>query len=83
MTPQRSTHRHHPTRLPNPVPRPARRGRPPIYCSPTGRARAQRHPPNTAILVEVDHGSLSTEGRPAGRIRLRRSPQAVIVASDL
>jgi hypothetical protein len=71
---------------PNPVIRPARRGRPPIYCSPACRARAQRRPADGPILVEVDHGSLSAQGRPAGRVwlvRLRRGHHAVIVASGL
>jgi hypothetical protein len=71
---------------PNPVIRPGHRGRPPIYCSPTCRARAQRRPPNGPIVVEVDHGSLSAEGRPAGRVwlvRIRSGPKTVIVASGL
>ncbi|MDA8044452.1 MAG: hypothetical protein M0Z30_04320 [Actinomycetota bacterium] len=71
---------------PNPVTRPTRRGRPPIYCSPACRARAKRRPPAEPILVEVDHGSLTAQGRPAGRVwlvRLRRGPHAVIVATGL
>ena len=71
---------------PNPVVRPARRGRPPIYCSPACRARAQRRPPPEPVLVEVDHGSLTAQGRPAGRVwlvRLRRGPHTVTVASGL
>ncbi|MST33077.1 hypothetical protein GHK86_10135 [Acidimicrobiaceae bacterium USS-CC1] len=71
---------------PNPVIRPARRGRPPIYCSPARRAQAQRRPPPEPILVEVDHGSLTAHRRPAGRVwlvRLRRGPHAVTVASGL
>ncbi len=71
---------------PNPVIRPARRGRPPIYCSPACRARAKRRPPTGPVLVEIDHGSLTSQGRPAGRVwlvRLRRGPRAVIVASGL
>ncbi len=71
---------------PNPVAHPGHRGRPPIYCSPACRARAQRRPPTGPILVEVDHGSLTAEGRPAGRVwlvRIRSGPKAVIVASGL
>lgn len=71
---------------PNPVIRPGRRGRPPIYCSPACRARTKRRPATGPILVEVDHGSLTAQGRPAGRVwlvRLRRGPHAVIVASSL
>lgn len=71
---------------PNPVIRPARRGRPPIYCSPACRSRAKRRPATGPILVEVDHGSLTAQGRPAGRVwlvRLRHGPHAVIVASGL
>ncbi len=71
---------------PNPVVRATHRGRPPIYCSPACRQRAKRSRAGGPILVEVDHGSLTAEGRPAGRVwlvRLRRGPQAVTVASGL
>jgi hypothetical protein len=71
---------------PNPIIRPTRRGRPPIYCSPACRQRAKQRRAGGPILVEVDHGSLTAEGRPAGRVwlvRLRRGPQTVIVASGL
>lgn len=71
---------------PNPVIRTARRGRPPIYCSPTCRAQAKRRPATRPVLVEIDNVSPSTQGRPAGRVwlvRLRRGPQTVTVASGL
>ncbi len=71
---------------PNPVVRDRRRGRPPIYCSPTCRARTQRRPPANPILVEVDHGSLTAQGRPAGRVwlvRISRGHHAVTVAAGL
>lgn len=71
---------------PNPVNRPNSRGRPPIYCSPACRAQAQRRPADGPILVEVDHGPLNAQRRPAGRVwlvRLRRGHHAVIVASGL
>jgi hypothetical protein len=70
----------------NPVIRPRQRGRPPIYCSPACRARTQRDPRTEPILVEVDHGPLTAQGRPAGRVwqvRLRRGPHTVTIASGL
>jgi hypothetical protein len=71
---------------PNPVIRTARRGRPPIYCSPTCRARAKRRPPTGPVLVEIDHDPPNSQHRPAGRVwlvRLRRGPRTVTVASGL
>lgn len=64
------------------------RGRPPIYCSPRCRAAAYRNRSATTepLTVEIDHGSTSAKGRPAGRIwlvRLRRGNRAVIIASGL
>lgn len=70
----------------NPVIRPRHRGRPPIYCSPECRTRTQRRPPNPPILIEVDHGSLTAQGRPAGRVwlvRISHGQQTVIVATGL
>lgn len=70
----------------NPVLRDGQRGRPPIYCSPACRARAQRRPPSVPVVVEVGHGPLQAHGRPAGRVwqvRLRRGPHAVTVAEGL
>ena len=70
----------------NPVIRPRRRGRPPIYCSPDCRARAKRRPSTAPVLVEVDHGSLSSQGRPAGRVwlvRISRGSQTAIIATGL
>lgn len=70
----------------NPVIRPQQRGRPPIYCSPDCRARAKRRPATAPVLVEVDHGSLISQGRPAGRVwlvRISRGPHAATVATGL
>lgn len=72
----------------NPVPRNPR-GRPRLYCSPACRTAAHRydHPDTRAPLsVEVDHGSSSSRGRPAGHVwlvRLRRGSHEVIVAVGL
>ena len=72
----------------NPVPRNPR-GRPRLYCTPACRAAAHRldHPDRREPLtVEIDHGSTSSRGRPAGHIwlvRLRRGNQHAIIASGL
>ena len=64
-------------------------GRPRLYCSPPCRAEAHRqaHPASREpLIVEVDHGSTSSRGRPAGHVwlvRLRRGPQQAIVAVGL
>jgi hypothetical protein len=47
------------------------------------RAYRQRQRQRGVISVEVDHGSTSSKGRPAGKtwlVRLRRGDEAVIVA---
>jgi hypothetical protein len=73
---------------PNPVPRNPR-GRPRIYCTPACRAAAYRyhHPDTRAPLqVEIDHGSTSSRGRPAGHVwlvRLRRGSHHVTIAVGL
>lgn len=73
---------------PNPVPRNPR-GRPRLYCTPACRMAAHRHdqPDRTAPLtVEIDHGSTSSRGRPAGQVwlvRLRRGKQQAIIAVGL
>lgn len=73
---------------PNPVVRNAR-GRPRLYCTPACRTQTYRgsHPDTHEPLhVEVDHGSTSSRGRPAGQVwlvRLRRGRQQVIVAIGL
>ena len=65
------------------------RGRPRLYCSPACRTQGYRDTHLDArhqITVEVDHGSTSSRGRPAGQvwlIRLRRGHQQVIVATGL
>jgi hypothetical protein len=73
---------------PNPVPRNLR-GRPRLYCTPACRMAAHRHvhPDRKAPLtVEIDHGSTSSRGRPAGHVwlvRLRRGQQQVVIAVGL
>ena len=73
---------------PNPVHRNTR-GRPRLYCSPACRMAAHRyhHPDRRApLIVEVDHGSTSSRGRPAGHVwlvRLRRGHHQAIVAVGL
>jgi hypothetical protein len=73
---------------PNPVLRNPR-GRPRIYCTPACRTAAHRapHPDGREPLqVEVDHGSSSSRGRPAGHVwlvRLRRGDLHVILAVGL
>jgi hypothetical protein len=50
------------------------------------RAYRQRQTSRGAVSVEVDHGSTSSKGRPAGKawlVRLRRGDEAVIVAIGL
>jgi len=65
------------------------RGRPRLYCSPACRTETYRQQPAVArqpILVEVDHGSTSSRGRPAGQVwlvRLRRGNTQAIVAIGL
>lgn len=65
------------------------RGRPRLYCTPACRTQGYRdtHPDARERLhVEVDHGSTSSRGRPAGQvwlIRLRRGQQQLIIATGL
>lgn len=72
----------------NPVPRNPR-GRPRLYCAPACRMAAHRneHPDRHApLIVEVDHGSTSSRGRPAGQVwlvRLRRGNQQTVIAVGL
>ena len=71
----------------NPVTR-RPRGRPAIYCSAACRSAAHRtsRRADEPVTVEVDHGSTSAKGRPAGRVwmvRLRRGERSVIVATGL
>lgn len=72
----------------NPVPRNLR-GRPRLYCTPACRMAAHRydHPDRHApLIVEVDHGSTSSRGRPAGHawlVRLRRGSQQAVIAVGL
>ena len=64
-------------------------GRPRLYCSPACRAETYRqaHPAaREPLIVEVDHGSTSSRGRPAGQVwlvRLRRGSQQAILAVGL
>ncbi len=73
---------------PNPVVRNPR-GRPRLYCNPACRTQTYRdtHPDSRERLhVEVDHGSTSSRGRPAGQIwliRLRRGHQQVVIVTGL
>ena len=65
-----------------PLPPPAGRGRPRLYCS--SRCRAAKAP--NAIAVEVDYEVDEDGGRPLGRVwlvKLRRGRREVIVASEL
>jgi hypothetical protein len=71
----------------NPVTR-RPRGRPAIYCSPACRSATHRkgRRADEPVTVEIDHGSTSAKGRPAGRVwmvRLRRGERSVIVTSGL
>lgn len=62
----------------NPIERRHRRGRPPLYCSPSCRNRAAH------VTVEVAHENLT--GRPIGRVwlvRLRRRTHTVVIADGL
>jgi len=65
------------------------RGRPRLYCSPACRTETYRQNQPDArapLLVEVDHGSTSSRGRPAGHVwlvRLRRGSHQSIVAAGL
>lgn len=70
----------------NPVPRPNRRGRPPIYCSPSCRTSSRRRPSPSPILVEIDHDPDHDGPRPAGpiwHVRLRRGSHTVTLATGL
>ncbi|MGH9066999.1 MAG: CGNR zinc finger domain-containing protein [Acidimicrobiales bacterium] len=61
-------------------------GRQARYCSPACRVRAHRQRNAARVLVEVDHGSASSRGRPPDRafmVRLRRGERSVIVAIGL
>jgi DNA replication protein DnaC len=64
-------------------------GRPRLYCSPACRTEAYRqaHPASREpLIVEVDHGSTSSKGRPAGQVwlvRLRRGPHQAVLAIGL
>ena len=72
----------------NPVVRDPR-GRPRLYSNPACRTQSYRdtHPDAREPLhVEVDHGSTSSRGRPAGQvwlIRLRRGHQQLIIGTGL
>jgi hypothetical protein len=67
----------------NPVVRtPGRRGRPPIYCSPS--CRPSRQATGNQVLVEVAHDADDDDG--AGRlwtVTLRRGARCVVVGRDL
>jgi len=64
-------------------------GRPRRYCSASCRTEAYRQAQpisRESIVVEVDHGSTSSRGRPAGQVwlvRIRRGHLAAIVAVGL
>ncbi len=64
-------------------------GRPRLYCSSACRTEAYRaaNPDQHApLLVEVDHGSTSSRGRPAGQVwlvRVRRGRHQAIIAIGL
>lgn len=64
-------------------------GRPRRYCSPACRTEAYRQAQPASrepIVVEVDHGSTSSRGRPAGQVwlvRIRRGHLATVVAVGL
>jgi hypothetical protein len=72
----------------NPAPRNPR-GRPRLYCTPACREAAHRyrHPDRRAPLtVEIDRGSTSSRGRPAGHVwlvRIRRGNRQAILAAGL
>jgi hypothetical protein len=63
--------------------------RPRLYCSPACRTGTYRLTHPTArepLVVEVDHGSTSSRGRPSGHVwlvRLRRGQQQAIIAVGL
>ncbi len=67
-----------------PLPAPAGRGRPRVYCSPQCRTSSASR--SGRVSVEVDH-ELDEDGcRPAGRVwlvKMRRGRREVIVASEL
>jgi len=65
-----------------PLPPPAGRGRPRLYCSPHCRAVSRAG----TLSVEVDHDLDEDGGRPAGRVwlvRMRRGRREVVIASEL
>jgi len=67
-----------------PLPPPAPRGRPRLYCSPACRQRTA--PAAEVVTVEVDHEETEDGGRPLGRIwlvRLRRGQRELVIASEL
>ena len=68
----------------NPLPPPAPRGRPRLYCSSACRQRTA--PAAEVLTVEVDHDAAEDVGRPLGRVwlvRLRRGPRELVIASEL
>jgi hypothetical protein len=67
-----------------PLPAPAGRGRPRLYCSPQCRVGSTSRA--GVLSVEVDHDLDEDGGRPAGRVwlvRMRRGRREVVVASEL
>ena len=67
-----------------PLPEPAGRGRPRLFCSP--KCRAAGSPRAGPLTVEVDHELDEDGGRPAGRVwlvKMRRGRREVVVASEL
>jgi hypothetical protein len=67
----------------NPCPQP-RRGRPPIYCSPACRPSCRGRP--SSLVVELDHPTASSDGRPPERVwavSLRRGQRVVLIADNL
>jgi len=64
-------------------------GRPRLYCTPACRTETYRqtHPAaREPVVVEVDHGSTSSRGRPSGHVwlvRLRRGQQQTVIAVGL
>ncbi len=64
-------------------------GRPRLYCSPACRTKTYRlsHPAaHEPLVVEVDHGSTSSRGRPTGHVwlvRLRRGQHQTVIAIGL
>ena len=61
---------------------PGRRGRPPIYCSPTCRRSRARH----RLVLELGHEPTAPGTRPTGRVwrvQLRRGERTVVLGSAL